>query len=128
MKTVLRSLFVWLLLLALPFQGVAAARMLPSVSAGNATALVHAAPAMHPCHEMQPASAVKPVAAADAGKGTAGKQHGSCADCCIAVAPLPARIVPPAFAPPSIAIPFHAGHVPSVDPALPERPPRFLAA
>ena len=133
MKTVLRSLFVWLLLLALPFQGVAAARMLPSVGAGNVMAAVHAAPAMHPCHEMGLAAAVKHVAPADAGirtadKHTAGKHHGSCADCCIAVAPIPARIVPPAFAPPSIAIPFDAGHVPSVDPALPERPPRFLAA
>jgi len=134
-KTVLRSLFVWLLLLALPFQGVAAARMLPSLGAGkvNVTVAVRAAPAMHPCHEMGPAAAVKHVAAANAGtrtadKHTAGKHHGSCADCCIAVAPIPARIVPPAFAPPSIAIPFDAGHVPSVDPALPERPPRFLAA
>jgi hypothetical protein len=41
---------------------------------------------------------------------------------------VPAPLVPPAFAPPSIAIPFHAGHLASVDPALPERPPRRLAA
>jgi hypothetical protein len=134
-KTVLRSLFVWLLLLALPFQGVAAARMLPSVGAGNVAAAVHAAPSTHPCHEMGPGAAaghtVDGATAADkhaADKHAAGKGHGACADCCIAVAPIPARVVPPAFAPPSIAIPFRAGHVPSVDPSLPERPPRFLAA
>ena len=130
MNTVLRSLFVWLLLLALPFQGVAAARMLPSMSASGMTTAVHAAPSTHPCHDMQPAAAAaKPAAhASDAGKDGGGKHHSACADCCIAVAPIPARVVPPAFAPPSIAIPFHASHVPSVDPALPERPPRLFAA
>jgi len=129
-KTVLRSLFVWLLLLALPFQGMAAARMLPSVGAANTATAVHAMPSTHPCHAMQPAAAAaEPAAhASGAGKDGTGKHHGACADCCIAVAPIPARIVPPAFAPPSIAIPFHAGHVPSVDPALPERPPRLFAA
>lgn len=136
MKTVLRSLFVWLLLLALPFQGVAAARMLPSAgaAAGAMAAPVHAAPSAHPCHGMPPAAMATPAGGTDAGAdvhagGHAdGKHHGTCADCCIAVAPIPARIVPPAFAPPSIAIPFHAGHVPSVDPTLPERPPRLAAA
>lgn len=122
MNTVLRSLFVWLLLLALPIQGMAAvARMLPHVAA---TATVHAAPAVPHCHDM--------ASAADAGK-TAGthhpdKHHGVCADCCIAAAPVPAPFVPPACAPPSVAIPFRAGHVPSVDPALPDRPPRHLVA
>ena len=132
MKTVLRSLFVWLLLLALPFQGVAAAHMLPAVGGIGIgmTPAMHAAPAMHPCHETQPAAVpAKPAEhASTAGKDGGGKHHSACADCCIAVAPVPARIVPPAFAPPSIAIPFYAGHVPSVDPSLPERPPRFPAA
>ena len=35
---------------------------------------------------------------------------------------------PPASAPPSIAIPFRAGPLASVDPSLPERPPRRLVA
>jgi hypothetical protein len=56
------------------------------------------------------------------------KHRGACADCCIVVALTPAPLVPPACAPPSFAIPFRAGHVASVDPALPERPPRLLAA
>ena len=119
MNTVLRSLFVWLLLLALPVQGVAAAtRMLPHVAAPAATA------AAHHCHDTAPA--------ADAAKAAdthhPDKHHGACADCCIAAAPVPARVVPPACAPPSVAIPFRAGHVASVDPALPERPPRLFVA
>ena len=116
MNTVLRSLFVWLLLLALPVQGVAvAARMLPSAAATTA--------AQH-CHDMAPAT--DGAKAADAHHPD--KHHGACADCCIAAAPVPATVVPPACAPPSVAIPFRAGHVASVDPALPERPPRLLSA
>lgn len=124
MNTVLRSLFVWLLLLALPVQGVAAARMLPSVAASAAMAAAHAAPVAQHCHDMAPA--VDAAKAADAHHPD--KHHGACADCCIAAAPVPSTVVPPACAPPSVAIPFRAGHVPSVDPALPERPPRHLVA
>jgi len=121
-NTVLRSLFVWLLLLALPVQGVAAAaRMLPSVAATTAS---HAAPAAQPCHDM--AAVADAAKAADAHHPD--KHHGACADCCIAAAPVPTPVVPPACAPPSVAIPFRAGHVPSVDPALPERPPRLFVA
>jgi hypothetical protein len=121
-KTVLRTLFVWLLLLALPFQGVAAAHMLPSAGMPPTTVSAPAAtPAQH-CHDMHQA------AAGDHAGKVQDKHHGTCADCCIVVAPVPAPPVPPAFAPPSWAIPFHAGHVPSVDPALPERPPRLLVA
>ncbi|NIA52786.1 hypothetical protein HAV22_03855 [Massilia sp. TW-1] len=119
MNTVLRSLFVWLLLLALPVQGVAAAaRMLPSVAAPAAMA------AAHHCHDTAPAADA--AKAADAHHPD--KHHGACADCCIAAAPVPATVVAPACAPPSVAIPFRAGHVPSVDPALPERPPRLFVA
>ena len=122
MNTVLRSLFVWLLLLALPIQGVAAAaRMLPHVAA---TAAAHAVPAVHHCHDLAPAA----DAAKAAGDHHPDKHHGACADCCIAAAPVPAPFVPPACAPPSVAIPFRAGHVPSVDLSLPERPPRHLVA
>ena len=122
MNTVLRSLFVWLLLLALPFQGLAAARMLPSVGTPAAMTAAHAAPAAQSCHDMAAAHA------AQAGKAAGGDRHdnhrGTCPGCCIAVALAPAPLVPPAFAPPSAAIPFRAGHVASVDPTLPERPPR----
>jgi hypothetical protein len=119
-NTIVRSLIVWLLLLALPFQGLAAARMLPSVEVAAAT---QAAPVAQHCHDM-PAAHAPEAAAGDHHD----KHRGVCADCCIVVALVPAPLVPPAFAPPSIAIPFHAGHLASVDPALPERPPRRLAA
>jgi hypothetical protein len=122
-KTVLRSLFVWLLLLALPFQGLAAARMLPSVSAPAVTAATQAAPAAHHCHD---------VPAAHATQASVGdhqdKHRGACPGCCIAVALVSTPLVPPAFAPPSVAIPFRAAWVASVDPALPERPPRHIVA
>jgi len=117
MKTVMRSLIAWLLLLALPFQGLAAARMLPSVSA---PAVAHAAPVAQHCHA---------TAAAKADDGDHRHKHRSvCGDCCIVVALVPVPLVPPAFPPPSIAIPFRAGHLASVDPPLLERPPRRLAA
>jgi hypothetical protein len=120
-NTVLRSLFVWLLLLALPVQGVAvAARMLPHVAAPAA----HATTAAHHCHDTAPAADA--AKAADAHHPD--KHHGACADCCIAAAPVPATVVPPACAPPSVAIPFRAGHVASVDLSLPERPPRLFVA
>lgn len=130
MKPVLRTLFVWLLLLALPFQGVAAARMLPFVGKPLATvsapAAASATTSAHSCHDMHMAAADHhPDQGKDQDKS---RPHGACADCCIVVAPVPAPLVPPACAPPSWAIPFRAGHVPSVDPALPERPPRLLVA
>jgi len=121
-NTVLRSLFVWLLLLALPVQGVAAAaRMLPSVAA---TTAAHATPAAQHCHDMAPAA----QAGKTASEHHPDKHHGVCADCCIAAAPVPAAFVPPACAPPSVAIPFRASHLASVDLSLPERPPRPFVA
>ena len=117
MKTVMRALIVWLLLLALPFQGVAAARMLPSVST---PAVAHATSLVKRCHD---------TAAAKAADGDHRHKHRSvCGDCCIVVALVPVPLVPPAFPPPSIAIPFRAGHLASVDPPLLERPPRRLVA
>ncbi|WP_440963319.1 hypothetical protein ACL58G_23250 [Massilia sp. GER05] len=113
----MRSLIAWLLLLALPFQGLAAARMLPSVIA---PAITHATPVAQHCHATA-------VARAD----DSAHQHehrGACGDCCIVVALVPVPLVPPAFPPPSTAIPFRAGHLASVDPPLLERPPRRLAA
>ena len=117
MKTVMRSLIVWLLLLALPFQGLAAARMLPSASA---PAVTHAVSVVKSCHD---------TAAAKVDDSDHQHKHRSaCGDCCIVVALVPMPLVPPASAPPSIAIPFRAGPLASVDPSLPERPPRRLVA
>jgi hypothetical protein len=138
-KLIHRSLLVWLLLLALPFQGFAAAGMLargPSMSMSM--------------HEPADAHAAAPMAKAMAAHGAhcaahaqpAGQQHdaplqdghhggkaGACADCCAGAAMAPAVLPALVLAPPHfISIPFRAGHVPSVDPALPERPPRTALA
>jgi hypothetical protein len=123
MKTVMRSLIVWLLLLALPFPGLAAARMLPSLSAPAMQSVMHAAPVAKSCHDAAATSA-------DDGdhQPKQDKHRSVCGDCCIVVALVPVPLVPPACAPPSIAIPFRAGHPASVDPSLLERPPRRLAA
>jgi hypothetical protein len=121
-KLILRSLFVWLpvllLTLALPFQGIASARMLPCAPAGPAH------------HAMMQSIAGKPhdhaamLKAMDSKKVHHGdSKAGSCADCCIGAALAPAALPVPALASPSVSIPFRAGHVPSVDPVLPERPP-----
>lgn len=136
MKTALRSLFVWLLLLALPWQGVASARMLPAVGG-----MAHASTAMARLHDGAPVPAhcalhmkqrMEAGAMEKAGHGGhAQGSHGgsSCPSCCIGVALAPAPAMPPALAPPDfIAVPFRAGHVTSVDPVLPERPPRPLSA
>jgi hypothetical protein len=127
-KTVLRTLFVWLLLLALPFQGVAAARMLPAVGAALAGPVSLAAPVAQSCHEKHGTMHAATPAHTQAAGDHHDKHRGACADCCIVVALMPAPLVPPACAPPSFAIPFRADHVASADPALPERPPRLLAA
>lgn len=126
MTTRLRFLLLlpllWLTLLALPAGAQAAA--------------------MPPCHHAQAqAGAAHPArlggmgieacALHDHGAGH-GHDHRHCVNCpaCsagMALAPAPAT-APPAGGPAFIAIPFRAGHLPSVDPALPERPPRHRLA
>jgi hypothetical protein len=142
-KSLVRSLLVWLLLLALPFQAFAAASMLPRV--GQAAAVpVHAAPAadVPPCHAQMMAAMAQDApapghmaapATASAHDEHAGRHDknkcGTCAACCVgaAMAPsLPATLALPA--PSTVSIPFHAGHLPSVDPVLLERPPSALRA
>jgi hypothetical protein len=123
----LRFLLVCYLLLALPFQAFAAASMrLPA-------ALTQTAPVakqMPPCHQQM----AKAAPAGDQHADQRADQHakdkcGTCAACCVGAAmasSLPAAL---ALAPPStVSIPFHAGHLPSVDPVLPERPPSILTA
>jgi hypothetical protein len=142
-KPLHRFLLVWLLLLALPFQGIAAAGMqarAPSVAmpvqadaqAAMATAMDahggHCA-AMRPAgprdHSLQRGSQQDGSQSA----GHHGGKAGSCADCCAGAAMAPAVLPALVLAPPHfISIPFRAGHVPSVDPALPERPPRTALA
>jgi hypothetical protein len=143
-KLIHRSLLVWLLLLALPFQGFAAASMLargPSMSMSmHAQADSHAAAPMAVAMEAHGGHCA--VHAWQAGQQHAVHQHdapqqnghhggkaGACADCCAGAAMAPAVLPTLVLAPPHfISIPFRAGHMPSVDPALPERPPRTALA
>ena len=138
MKSIVRSLLLCFLMLALPFQAFAAASMLPRVA--QAAVSAHAAPDVElpPCHQQMAqehkTSVLKTAPAHDAHAGQHGSEHdrgkcGSCAACCVGAAMasgLPAAL---ALAPPSTdSIPFRAGHLPSVDPVLLERPPStFLA-
>jgi hypothetical protein len=123
-KSILRSLLVCLLLLALPFQAFASASMRPLGCAGG----------LPPCHQ-QMAQGHMTMSAADTAPTTSrAGQHdkvkaGTCAACCVGAAltsglPAPLALAPPRF----VSIPFRAGYLPSVDPVLPERPPSTLLA
>lgn len=120
MKSILRLLLVCFLLLALPFQAFASASMrLP------------AAPLQQPpCHQQVAQASADGKhhahkAVADHEKG----KCGTCAACCVGAAMAPSLPVSPPLAPPStVLIPFRAGHLPSVDPVLLERPPSTLLA
>jgi hypothetical protein len=68
--------------------------------------------------------------APDAGHGDGHDAgSGACTACCIGAAMAPA-VLPAVVLTPShfVSIPFRASHLPSVDPALPERPPRTAHA
>jgi hypothetical protein len=132
-KSILRSLLVCFLMLALPFQAFASASMLPRVA--NASPAAQAAPAaeLPPCHQQMAKDHLAMTNATPAHDDHAGQHDkgkcGTCAACCVGAAMasgLPAAL---ALAPPSAtSIPFHAGHLPSVDPVLLERPPSTLLA
>ena len=126
MNTLLRPLIVWLLLLAVPIQGMAAAAMAacaPAHGMPAAVAPVRVQAPLPPCHE----TAAQEQAAAQETPAPHDKaaKCGTCSACGIANAVLPARLpVIGTGAPVGIASPFTAGHLPSVHLAQPERPPR----
>jgi hypothetical protein len=130
-NAIVRTLIVWLTLLAVPFQGFASAAMLPCAPAAPAPAL-HA---VHEHHHMHATTAQQRDDVTHGHHDHAGKHAGhhskcgNCAACCVgaAIAPPPMAVGSPNGAP-ERAIPFHAGHVPSVDLDLPERPPRIALA
>jgi hypothetical protein len=138
-KSTLRFLLVCYLLLALPFQAFAAASMrLPAAVTQTAPATKQ----LPPCHQQMAMDHAMdhgqaPMAKAAPGDHQGdqhGAQHakdkcGSCAACSVGAAMAPSLPAPLALAPPSaVSIPFRAGHLPSVDPVLPERPPSILPA
>ena len=134
-KTLLKSLIVWLMLLAIPFQGFASATMLvcaPMESAPQLAAMAQAPAAMHhgdaavSGHQHHGADATEAAAADEAAaQHHAGGKCNSCATCCFGaiMAPSAASRIPPevqhfAF------LSFAADRIASVDLAHPERPPQ----
>jgi hypothetical protein len=119
-NAIIRSLILWLALLVLPFQGFAAAAMLPCAPAQAAPASAHAPMAGMTHHDHAAHHA--------AGAAKLSHQHakcGNCAACCVGAALVPAAFADVApHGATALAIPFAAGHMPSVDPDHPERPPR----
>ncbi|MGZ5198430.1 MAG: hypothetical protein ACXWC4_01560 [Telluria sp.] len=117
MKTFLRILIVWLALLAVPFQGFAAAAAL-GCAHGTQHAPVAAMQHDHACHHHKSATA----------RHHDGKCS-NCAACCIgaAIAPPTVSLAGPA-AVTGHPVASDAGPVPDADPDHPERPPRFTRA
>jgi len=136
-KPILRSLLVCFLLLALPFQAFASASMRPLVAgpapgsmAQGSMAQASTAARLPPCHHGASMQAGADTRDHDehAGQHAKGKS-GSCAACCVGAAMAAGAHAALALAPPRfVSIPFQASYLPSVDPAVPERPPSPLLA
>jgi hypothetical protein len=130
-KLLLKSLIVWLLLLAVPFQGFAAATMLSCAPVHAMQAAGHAQHDQHAMHDQHAQHAQHDQHANDAKAQAdhAGGKCDACAACCIgaAIAPSAAAAMPlesRRFA--AIALPI--AFVAAVDLALPERPPQAALA
>jgi len=145
MRFLLRSLFVWLMALALPLQGMAAAGMQAcgpmherTGSAASASAahvpghehaqFSHSAHAAHSTDHGDAHPAAADLSPEDSELPAAGHQCGACASCCPAVA-LPSEV---AFALASgagaVVIPAAPARVASFVPPGFERPPRAILA
>ena len=121
MVVLFRSFVVWLMLLALPYQGYAAAQMqlcAASPAAGTAAAIVMpSGPHDHAA-----------MLAAQAGHDDKASSHNimKCGGsaCCAAAAPLLTLAIPTPLLPSASAVMFYADFLPAVDLAHPERPPQ----
>lgn len=125
MKNLVKVLIVWLMLVAIPFQGYAAASMLPCAPAQVTTVsmVVMDMSAEH-CAHMATAAPQQ-----DDQPDHSAPHHGkcsACASCFGAVMAPPMPVVPVPHVTPELAL-FHftVGHVARVDLALPERPPKL---
>lgn len=127
MKTLFKTIIVWLLLLSAPVQGFAAVAMMCCVPTQQQMMLM---PADHAGHEMPRHHAAASMDHADCGMPT-GNSHdstGACSSClasCVGMA-----IAPPVIAVSSVpiyggkAIPFRSQVFRSFVSATPERPPQ----
>lgn len=126
MKSFLRILIVWLVLLALPFAGLASAAA-SCCPPGTGNAMQHTQAGMH--HH----AGGQQHHGCDQQHDHSTRHDGKCANCaacCTAPMLAPLAFAPPPVLPPpsSYAIAFDAGHMPTVDLDHPERPPRFARA
>lgn len=130
MTVLLRSLIVWLMLLALPYQGYASATMMLCIAPATAAAgsSTHAAMPSGP-HDHAAMMAAQAQQHGDDGHSTHnGTKCGGTA-CCAAAAPVLIFAVDvPSPLLVSAAIPFYSDFLPAVDLAHPERPPQGLHA
>lgn len=145
-----RTAFIWLVMLAIPLQGVAASAML-HCGPGHERQMLQLSAAdhhgghrgvgsvhHHPAGDHQPdrtAAAANTESADDgqpsaqADKGQLGKfKCSACAQCCASVALLDRMPDPIRLEPVSIALVMAARDCPQVAQAGPERPPRFFLA
>jgi hypothetical protein len=124
----LKSLLVWLLLLALPFQGYAAASMLPCAPAHVAASASAMMGGAH--HDHSKMLAAQQAGSHHGAEKAPAKHHGNgqcnaCSACC------PANLMVTSFqlasdTPHFATVPFKTGFMPVVALALPERPPQSL--
>jgi hypothetical protein len=129
MKVLFRALIIWLMLLAVPFQGLAAAGALPC----SPVIGTQAVPAGEHDHAAMLAAAEQGDAdARHAGHGdgkTSAHHCGGVSPCCVGAALAPS--LPLAHAGPRLTgklIPHHSAPPADIDLASPERPPRHLHA
>jgi hypothetical protein len=143
-KILVKSLIVWVLLLAVPFQGFASATMLlcAPMQSRDLVTLTGAASSQHHEHNSilagQYAEMDCQVPNADATTPHGGDHYSTgvhhdssncnaCATCCFGTSMPPSVLV--AFeAQPIAVIPFDTGFIPAVALALPERPPQASLA
>ncbi|WP_332876477.1 hypothetical protein [Massilia sp. S19_KUP03_FR1] len=128
MKNLFKSLIVWLMFVAIPFQGFAAASML--TCAPMQASAPAAMPAGH-CDSMKTAPHHAAAAGADATDQTFSQHHtggkcNTCASCCFGavMAPVSALVRVPGETCALADFVFQGIHVPTVDLDLPERPPK----
>lgn len=129
MKSMIRVIALWLMLVALPFQGFASASMLLCAKANPDKPAAQAAQAGQHDHAAMLASAQQ-AGDQDEGSHCAGTAHGSAmGDCCVGAAlgyalPQPASRPQPGE---RLRLPEPVPPLP-VDLALPKRPPRAILA
>ena len=134
MTVFFRSLIVYCMLLALPYQGYAAAAMMaclpsPVTAPSHAHMVMPAGPHDHAAMMAALAHEQSAQSGPDASSAPAGHTHGSVkcggAACCVAGAPVLADLLSvPVLPAVSNAVAFYADYLPAVDLAHPERPPQ----